>query len=180
MAKFAQLETARCVLEPFSERHLTDRYVSWLNDPDVVRYSEQRHKRHDLTSCKAYMESFAGSPHYFIAIAAKDPSLGHIGNINVYVDENNGTADIGILLGHKKIWGCGYGAEAWEAVCRYLLLDRKFRKVTAGTSANNEGMRGIMRRCSMLDDGKRQRQLVIDGQEIDVVYGALFREQLLD
>ena len=179
LANLPQLETARCILEPFTKRHLTDHYVSWLNDPDVVRYSEQRHKRHDLASCKAYMESFAGSPHYFIAITEKDQNLGHIGNMNVYVDENNSAADVGILLGHKQIWGHGYGVEVWNAVCRYLPLDLNLRKVTAGTSANNMGMRGIMHRSGMTDDGIRRRQLVMEGQEIDIIYGALFRDSLL-
>jgi [ribosomal protein S5]-alanine N-acetyltransferase len=124
------------------------------------------------------MDSFSGTPHYFIAVVAKDADLGHIGNVNVYVDENNKVADIGILLGDKKVWGHGYGTEAWKAVCEYLLLDLNLRKVTAGTSANNAGMRGIMRSVGMIEDGKRARQLMMDGQEIDIVYTALFRETL--
>lgn len=125
------------------------------------------------------MDSFSGSPHYFIAIVAKEADLGHIGNMNVYVDENNLVADVGILLGDKKVWGRGYGTEAWKAVCEYLLLGLELRKVTAGTSANNAGMRGIMHRTGMVDDGKRERQFMIGGQEVDVVYAALFRESFL-
>ena len=179
MADFPQLMTRRCILEPFTEHHLTDRYVSWLQDAEVVRYSEQRHRGHDLESCRAYMQSFTGTPHYFVAVVAKDINLGHIGNINAYVDENNGVADVGILLGDKRSWGQGYGTEAWEAVCRYLLLELNLRKVTAGTSATNAGMLGIMRRTGMVNDGKRERQLLMSGQEVDLVYAALFRKHHL-
>ncbi len=176
LARFPQIDTQRCTLEQFTERHLTDRYVSWLNDPEVVRYSEQRHKTHDLESCQGYMKSFDGTPHYFIAISETHQGLGHIGNLNVYVDQNNQSADVGILLGHREIWGQGYGVEVWTAVCDYLLHNLGLRKITAGTSANNIGMRNIMKRTGMVEDGQRKRQLLIEGEEIDIVYAALFKE----
>ena len=51
------LETERLTLTPFNtERHLTERYVAWLSDPDVVRYSEQRHRTHTLASCRHFAE----------------------------------------------------------------------------------------------------------------------------
>jgi RimJ/RimL family protein N-acetyltransferase len=172
------LTTQRCRIEPFTRARLSERYVGWLNDPDVVRFSEQRHRRHTLISCEQYANSFADSPHYFWAIIANDDALGHIGNINAYVDEPNGTADVGILIGEKSVWGKGYGAEAWSAVCRFLLADRRLRKVTAGTTANNLGMLGIMKRCGMQEDGRRRKQIVIEGQSVDLVYGAIFRDEL--
>ncbi len=178
MADFPKLKTARCTLETFAEHHLTQRYVSWLQDPEVVQFSEQRHKQHDMESCRAYMNSFTGTPNYFVAIVAQDPDLGHIGNINAYVDENNGTADVGILLGERRIWGRGYGTEAWNAMCRFLLSKMNLRKVTAGASATNIGMRNIMRRSGMVEDGVRERQLLMNGEEVDVIYAALFRESI--
>lgn len=172
------IETDRCWLCPFSAEHLTERYVGWLNDPDVVRHSEQRHRRHSLESCRAYMTSFEGSAHYFMAIVAKDAALGHIGNMNAYVDSPNGVADVGILVGEKRVWGQGYGSEAWIAFTRFLLTDAGLRKVTAGTLATNGGMLGIMRRAGMEIEATRRRQALVDGRETDVVYAALFSESL--
>ena len=180
MTKFPTLKTSRCILEEFTDRHLTERYVSWLQDTEVTKFSEQRHKQHDINSCRAYMQSFINTGNYLIAIIAQNPSLGHIGNISIDVDKNNEVADIGILLGEKNIWGQGYGVEAWEAICRFLFFALKVRKVTAGTMATNTGMLGIMRRTGMIDDGKRARQVLIDGNEVDIVYAALFRENILD
>ncbi|TAL00179.1 MAG: N-acetyltransferase [Rhodospirillaceae bacterium] len=178
MAQFPRLETPRCILESFGEIHLSDRYVGWLNDPETTRFSQQRYRRHDLESCRAYMTSFVGMPHYFAAIVAKDRSLGHIGNINAYVDERNGVADVGILVGERGAWGTGYGTEAWVAFCRHLLLSCGIRKVTAGTLANNIAMLGIMRKAGMKDDGRRLRQSIHEGQEVDIVYAALFRDDI--
>jgi len=157
---------------PFEDRHLTEAYLGWLNDPETMRFSENRHRTHTLDTCRAYAESFLGTPHCFWAI--ETDALGHVGNINAYVDEPNRVADVGILVGHRESWGKGIGLEAWMLVCSYLFMERGLRKVTAGTSANNVGMRRIMEKSGMVVDGVRSRHLMIDGQEVDVVYAAIF------
>jgi ribosomal-protein-alanine N-acetyltransferase len=176
MAESPVIKTARLRLVPFSEEYLTQRYVSWLNDPEVVRYSEQRYRIHTLESCRAYWQSFEGTPNYFWAIVARDPELGHIGNMNAYVDTTHWVADVGILIGEKKAWGHHYGSEVWRAVCDYLLHQAGMRKVTAGTLAVNTAMLGVMWRTGMVEDGRRVRQCLFEGSEVDVVYAALFRE----
>jgi ribosomal-protein-alanine N-acetyltransferase len=175
MAQSPPLATPRMVIVPFAADHLTDRYVSWLKDPEVVRYSDQRHRTHTLESCREYWESYTGTPHYFWALLCRESQLGHVGNMNAYVDEIHSVADLGILIGEKQIWGQGYGLEAWMAVCAYLLKDAGIRKVTAGTLAVNRGMLTIMLRTGMEADGRRTRQCLFEGREVDVVHGALFR-----
>lgn len=165
--------TPRLSIVPFEEAHLTPRYVGWLNDPDVVRYSEQRHHTHTLASCHDYQQSFNNTPHQFWAIVAHDPNIGHIGNINAYVDIENGTADVGILIGERAVWGQGYGSEAWQAVCCHLLQDCGLRKVTAGTLSVNHGMVNVMRRAGMTEETQNRRQLMFEGWLTDVVQMSL-------
>ena len=173
--------TPRLRIVPFAEQHLTERYVGWLNDPEVVRFSEQRFVRHTLASCRAYWSSFEGSHNCFWAIelAGGDTSERHIGNINAYVDRNNGLADVGILIGDRRIWGKGCGAEAWRAVCNWLFTHLNMRKITAGTLSCNLGMLAIMDRTGMVDDGKRVRHYLFEGEEVDMVYRAMFNSNLL-
>jgi RimJ/RimL family protein N-acetyltransferase len=109
-----------------------------------------------------------------MAIVAKDPALGHVGNINAYVDVPNRVADVGILVGEKAVWGKGYGSEAWIGFTQFLLREQGLRKVTAGTLASNHGMLGIMRRAGMEIEAIRKRQALVEGQEVDVVYAAAF------
>ena len=169
------IETPRLRLEPFSERHLTERYVGWLADPDVMRWSENRFRTHSLETCRAYWRSFDGTPNLLYAIVAKDPALGHVGNINVYLNERHGTADIGILVGERRTWGAGYGGEAWRAMLAHLHA-RGIRKVTGGCVADNTAMVKIMKGAGMVEDGRRARHYVYDGREVDIVYFAAFPE----
>jgi hypothetical protein len=97
MARPPVLETARLKLVPFTENYLTERYVSWLNDAAVVRYSEQRHRTHSVESRRAYMRSFEGLPDYFWAIVARDQAVGHLGNMAILIDAPNLLADVTTL-----------------------------------------------------------------------------------
>lgn len=174
MAESPVIETLRLCVVPFSEQYLTPRYVGWLNDPDVVRYSEQRHQKHTMASCRQYWNSFAGSPNFFWAITLRENPRDHIGNMNAYVDDANKIADVGIMVGEKSFWHRGYGLEAWRAVCSFLLEVAGMRKVTAGTIASNAGMRSIMEKAGMVPDGRRSRHYVVNGVEEDVVHYAFF------
>jgi len=166
------LSTERLLLVPFGATHLNDRYVSWLNDPDVVQFSEQRHRSHDLSSCEAFVRSFDHGPNHLWAIE-EQKSGRHIGNITTACDVPNKIADIQILLGERDIWGYGYGAEAWQAVMDYL-FNSGFRKVTAGTMAVNHGMLKIMSKCGMQVEGRRADHFIFEGRSVDLIFSAAF------
>ena len=169
------LETERLTLTPFNtERHLTERYVAWLSDPDVVRYSEQRHRTHPLASCRHFAEGFKAGPGHLWAIERRDNGL-HIGNIHADIDPRNSLADVAILIGERTVWGQGFGFEAWNAVLGWLLGDGGIRKVVAGCMRDNAAMRAIMKASGMTDDGVRQGQYLLDGKPQDLVFTARFR-----
>lgn len=170
----AVLKSERLRLEPFSSRHLTPEYVAWLNDPVVTRFSEQRFRFHTVETCRAYVSAFETGPSRLWAIISSSSDR-HIGNIAATVDQNHGVADVSILIGEKAVWGDGYGLEAWTRVLDFLLNRMQMRKITAGTLACNHGMLAVMRRSGMVEEGRRIRQCLVDGEEVDVVYYGLFR-----
>ncbi len=171
MINLLELHTERLMLRTFTPEFLTNKYVGWLNDPEVVKYSEQRHKTHTISICREYYESFNNQPNLFLTILIKG-NLEHIGNITVLIDNNNLVADIAIVIGEKSVWGQGYGKEAFIGIMDYLLQNDVARKVTAGTMSINKPMLAIMKSSGMVDDGTRKGQLIVDGKEVDVVMTA--------
>lgn len=174
MAITDTIVTSRLVLSPFSEEYLTQRYVNWLNDPLVTRYSEQRHKTHTLNSCRTYWKSVDDSPNGFWAISQKNSDTSHIGNMTAHIDPANGVADLSILIGERSCWGQGFGLEAWTAVCSHLCSCAGVRKITAGTMAENQQMLTIMRRSGMHHEATLKRQFRFDGREVDAILMAFF------
>lgn len=169
------IETPRLRLVPFGRRHLTARYVGWLNDPVTVRYSEQRHRKHTVDSCRAYWRSFRSTPHCFWAIEVRDHDIGHIGNMNAYMDVQNGVVDMGILIGESWARGRGFALEAWSNACRYFIEEAGVRKVTAGMLVVNVPMMRLALRAGMRFDGRRKRHHIWEEHEVDTVHVALFR-----
>lgn len=167
--------THRLRLEPFAPSHLTEQYVSWLNDAEVTKYSRHRSAEHTLDSCESYVATFAGTPNALWAIVRQSDDR-HIGNINAYVDEVNSTADLGVLVGERDAWGQGIATESWGAVMQFLFSECGLRKVTGGAIAPNIAMLKVMKQCGMQDDGVRLGQQIWEGEAVDVVHMAKFRE----
>ena len=176
MATLPPIDTPNLRIVPFGPEHLTERYVGWLNDPEVVNYSEQRHRRHDSHACRAYLASFARSDDQFCAIIERPLGLGHIGNLTVTVDRPNLTADLAIMIGERRAWGRGYGQVAWRAVLEELLIGQELRKVTAGCMAENAAMIAVMERSGMTFECRRKAQFLLDGRSVDAVHYARFAD----
>lgn len=174
--EYPKLALQRCQVLKFSEELLTEKYVAWLNDVDVVRYSEQRHRQHTLKSCRAYFDSQLNSKGLYLAIIAKDLALGHIGNIGVTWDAPNGVADISILVGDKRTWGLGYGSEAWIGVVEFFKTVPNIRKITAGTMSANLGMLNLMLQSGMHIEGTRKAHLLFQGQPVDLIFSAYLKK----
>jgi ribosomal-protein-alanine N-acetyltransferase len=160
-------------LRPFAEEQLTSIYVNWLNDPSVVRFSENRHRSHSLESCRKYFEQFSNGPSSLWAIF--DPQNNHIGNISASIDIFNAVADIGILLGAESARGRGYGTLAWGAVLAYLSARNDIQKITAGCMSTNTAMRRIIENSGFEQDGIRRLQYIWEGSRVDVHYYAIHK-----
>lgn len=170
---FPEVSNELVRLIPFGIQHLNDRYVAWLNDPQVVRYSEQRHRVHTLETCSQYFKSQTNSVNYFLAIESKNEALGHVGNIGISVDLKNKIADVSIIVGEKKAWGTGTGTSAWNLATNTLLNDLKFRLITAGTMEINEPMVKLMKRSGMQIDGIIPGRFLWEGQEVGLVLSSM-------
>ncbi len=158
--------TPRLFIEP-PKREEADLFVSWLNDPEVVKYSEQRHKKHDVTSQRDYWW-IAGAPpngvHTIYLAKIEKP----IGSVAYRVDPINKVADVGIMIGDKSEWKKGYGFEAWQATCNYLFYSGIARKVEAGCMSSNKAMIAICFKYKMSLEGLRPAHFMNDDL---VMYG---------
>lgn len=170
MADLPILKTARTTIVPFNETFISPRYIGWLNDPDITRFSRQRHRRHDEESCREYFSSFKNSNNHFSAIVSDDQTRGHIGNLSTIVDGDNGVADLAILIGEKGVWGQGYGQEVWRAALAALLALPGIRLVTGGCLSENLPMRRIMEKTGMTPYYTRRGYFVWNDHPVDSVH----------
>jgi RimJ/RimL family protein N-acetyltransferase len=170
------LQGSRISLKLFQENDITEDYLSWLNDPEVVKFSNQRFKQHSKESCLNYLHSFANANALFLSIQNQQCPLG---TMSVYFNPHHQTADIGIMVGNKNCWGQGIGYEAWLLLLTTLIETVSVRKVTGGTLSCNKSMVRIMEKCGMQPDGIRCAHEMVGGKVYDIIHFAAFREALI-
>ena len=122
------------ILAPFRIDDISERYLSWLNDPVVNAYSRRRQARKaaDRASAIQYLANLEPDE---VVLAVHTAADGHVGNVKYGpVDRDNLRADISILIGERPVWGQGLGAEAVYLVTRYLLETLGLHRVDAGSN----------------------------------------------
>ena len=104
----------RCVT--FAEEHISDRYLAWLNDPEVNRYSRRRFVRTSETEARSFLAGMSPA-NQMLALTLR-ASGRHIGNLQLGpIDRHESHGEVRILIGEKSEWGRGYGTQAIHAAC---------------------------------------------------------------
>jgi len=169
------LQGKKVLLRRFTESDIDETYISWLNDPDVMCFSNQRFLNHDKESCYRYLTSFEGTENLFISVRDLSDEYS-VGTMTAYISRHHCTVDVGMMIGDKSLWGSGYGKDAWNTLTNWLLERDDIRKLTAGTLKCNIGMIKIMEHAGMHHEATRKSQELVNNEEMDILYYAKFHD----
>lgn len=147
------------------------RHVEWLNDKELMRWSEQRYLGHDMLSQKVYLyEAYkSGNPIVFdirLPPACNMPGFS-IGTISAYIDRRHRRVDMGIMIG-PDYHGQGYASEAWMGVMQALSKEFVVEKWEAGCNEWNGPMKAVLRRCGYSWEGTRTNHFRVDDKPCDL------------
>lgn len=162
----------RCVT--FAEEHISDRYLAWLNDPEVNRYSRRRFVRTSETEARRFLAGLSPA-NQMLALTLR-ASGRHIGNLQLGpIDRHESHGEVRILIGEKSEWGRGYGTQAIHAACSFYFQALQLHRVEA-MSCNPGFIRAVERLGWKREGGLRER-FVLDGKHLDYqCFGLLRRE----
>jgi [ribosomal protein S5]-alanine N-acetyltransferase len=137
LSKPVELESARLRYLPIDTSYCSDRYLAWMNDPEVTRYLEV-YKPYSLQELHDYLQKANDNKDLlFWAIHLKSNNK-HIGNIKIDpVNTYHGTGEYGIMMGDRSEWGNGYAKEASISVIDYCFNILGLRKITLGVVEEN-------------------------------------------
>ena len=127
------LQEGAISLRVFTPADITDRYLRWLVDEEVNRYSRRRcDVAVTAEDAAAYLDGLGDDE---IVLAIHHEQFGHVGNIKYGpVDWANRRADISILIGETSVWGQGVGARATDLVTAFLFREAGLNRVEAGSN----------------------------------------------
>ena len=167
----------RLRLRPLRASDVSEEYLEWLNDPEVTRYLEVGARRSTPRTVRAYLQRFHRSRTDFIFAVIERQSGRHIGNVTINrIHPVHGTADTGLMIGRKDLWGQGYASEAWSLVLHHAFGDLGVRKIVATVVAENGRSLGALKTLGFQVEGVCRQERRVDGAYRDVVRLGLFRE----
>jgi RimJ/RimL family protein N-acetyltransferase len=113
----------RLYLRPLDEDDL-DRCLRWINDPEIVVTLGRRTPMSRTTEREWLLGQYKDDRNLALAIVLKDGDR-HVGNTGLHaIAPVDRSAEFGLMIGEKDVWGEGYGPEAGR-----LILDHGFRQL---------------------------------------------------
>jgi len=160
-------------LAPMLTEHVTSEYVDWLNDEDVVKFTEVR-GHHDIASTQNYVQSTIDSADATLWRILIDAQK-HVGNIRFSkINQIHHRAEIALLIGDRNSWGRGIGTAAIKLVSQIGFEQFEFHKLSAGVLAPNVGSRVAFERAGFHLEAVFSRHSWLDGDYHDQLVMAQF------
>lgn len=170
------LVTDRLTIQLFTHKNITKEYLSWINDKNLMKFSNQRFVNHSENTASKYLSSFKDTSNYFFALYTSS-SKKFIGTMTVYISKPHSTADLGILIGDNSAHGLGYGLEAWEALIDWLFNIKRIRKITAGCMEVNQSMLSIMKKSGMIMEAVKLDQELYQDEYVNLLFFRKFADE---
>ncbi len=164
------IEGERLYLRGVTRADVTEKYLSWMNNPAVMQYLESRFYPHSLDSLLEFVAAMEHDrDNLFLAIVLKDVDR-HIGNIKLGpINWLHRFADIGLLIGEQDCWGKGYATEAIQILTHYAFNRLNLHHLTAGCYAQNVGSAKAFIKAGWQQEGLRPKHFFSDGIYVDEI-----------
>ena len=162
------------------ERSDLERFVEWLNDPEV-REGLLLHLPMSVAEEEKWFEDMIKRPdeeHPMVIEIRQDESWAMIGNCGIHnIDWRLRSAEVGIFIGEKGFWDQGYGTEAMK-----LLLDHSFNTLNLNRIAlqvyedNPRAVRAY-EKVGFVHEGRARQGMYKNGRYVDIIWMSVLRSE---
>lgn len=162
------------------ERADLARFVVWLNDAEVRRGISQSFPVSQVLEERWFdsMLELAREEQPFAVDVRRGRRWIHAGSCGLFrFDRQARSAELGIMLGEKTLWGRGYGTDTMRILVRHgfdtLNLNRIYLRVY---ESNLRAMR-VYDRLGFREEGRLRQDHYVDGEYEETVIMGLLREE---
>lgn len=130
----------RIFLRKLQPLDVTETYLKWMKDKEVTQFLESRWEKQSLEKLKQYVTAQNKKVDTHLLGIFLKRNTQHIGNLKIgNIDKHHRFADIGLIIGEKKLWGKGYATESIIVASKYAFNTLKLNKLIAGIYETNIG-----------------------------------------
>jgi RimJ/RimL family protein N-acetyltransferase len=160
-------------LDLFRPTQMTDDYLRWINDPEIMRYTEARFASYTQEDAREYVvSSNAGDDARLFRICADER---HVGNLRVSaINWHHRRAEIAIIIGEREHHGRGIGTTAVSLASEWCFSALGMRKLCAGMYEENRPSIRAFEKAGFRIEAKLKDHYLLDGRPMDAVMMARF------
>lgn len=145
-----------------------ERYLVWVNDPEVTRWLSLRYPI-GRDGERAVLERLTRASGYeHAAFAVEDRATGeHLGTVDLNATPESRIGSLGIFLGAKARWGEGIGYDALVTLLRFGFWEMNLRRVELSVLDGNVRAKALYERVGFEEVGRRPGHWYKRGAVID-------------
>ena len=157
-------------LKILSLKDITKTYVSWLNDYETVKFTDQKFFKHTVKSTINYYKKNQKKNNqiiYAIFLKNKKNQI-HVGNIKLGpINYNHKFAQISYFIGDKDYLNKGIGTEAISKIIKISKSKYKLKKLIAGTHSNNLASQKVLIKNKFKKEANFESQLIYENKRVN-------------
>ena len=129
-----------------SSKDVSLRYLNWLKNYEIMKFTEQNKKKHTIKLTKVFVEEkLISNCDLLFGIFFKNE---HIGNTKLGpIDWQKKEAQISFFLGEKSFWGQGIMPKVINTILSYAFKSLKLLEVKAGYEKKNLASAKVFKKC---------------------------------
>jgi RimJ/RimL family protein N-acetyltransferase len=162
------LKGERVGLRP-PRRESIESYLSWFNDLDILQYV-LRVRPMSRAEEEEWLDNLPKRPDDVVFEIASLESGASIGACGLHrISGSNRSAELGITIGEKSLWGRGLGREVLGLLCRYGFDVLNLNRIGLSVYAYNERAIRCYERVGFKLEGRRRSARFWNGKYWDIL-----------
>jgi RimJ/RimL family protein N-acetyltransferase len=157
-----------------------DRYLVWVNDPEVMQWlSRTGTYPWSRLAEEELLEKVSRTRGYDAVNLAIETLEGrHIGSIALHnAQPEDRKAGVGLFIGDKEYWNRGYGTDAMRTILRFGFEEMNLQRIHLTVDAENARAIACYKKCGFIEEGRLRQDRYKGGQYFDtLVMGVLVDE----
>jgi [ribosomal protein S5]-alanine N-acetyltransferase len=171
----------RVKLDTFMPHEVDSQYIGWLNDPEVMRFTEVVPGTYDHPLAERYVtQNLSSSDTLLMKIYApegQDGTLVAIGTLRMSgIGGRHRRAEIALILGERRAHGKGYGTQVIAAATDAAFKRFNLHKVSAGIYGPNLASCRAFEKAGFEKEAVLREHAIYDEKFVDVIRFAKFSE----
>lgn len=170
------ISSERLLFRTLNKEDVTERYVGWLNDPEVNRFLEIRFASHSLESCRKFVSDLEKDPcSHLFGIFDKE-TLEHLGNIKLgFINTVHKKGQLSMFIGEKSRWGNGYATETVRSITQWGFDELGLERIEAGCYDTHLASQHIFHKVGYSQEGYFRNSIAFEGRRIGVFWFGILR-----